>query len=328
MKPSVTFLLLTLATLTACGLLGSNGENNRPDIPGKIVFAGEDGDGTSQIYTMNADGAGLRQLTSFPPDGGAADPAWSPDGQRIVFSNFTGATSLGPYLYVMGADGSNMRPLKKRQSESMTALVGSAPAWSPNGSLIAFEVCTNCELGGSDYEISVVEAAGTDYDPEQIHAATDHPAGDTNPTWSPDGRRIAFVSDRDYVEADTLRFRQDLYLVDADGGNLQRLTETGNATRPKWSPDSKKIAYEWNIQGNEVYVYDLADGQIQKIESGLQFAGNPLWDKEGNRLLIFGRETENTKPEMRLINIESGTIEVLHKITLDKIGTNYDWYHN
>jgi len=130
------------------------------------------------------------------------------------------------------------------------------------------------------------------------------------------------------VDADTLRFRKDLYLIDADGSNLQRLTGTGNVTAPRWSPNGKIIAFEWNIQGNEVFIYDLAGRQIQKIETGFQFAGNPLWNKDGNQLLIFGRVTEQSKPEARLINIESGSVKIIHKITLDKIGRNYDWYND
>ena len=90
-------VLFILAILTSCSLLG-NGDDNRPDIPGKIVFAANDANGNSQIYKMNADGSGLRQLTNFPASGEAIQPSWSPDGQRIVFANFTGATSLGPYL--------------------------------------------------------------------------------------------------------------------------------------------------------------------------------------------------------------------------------------
>jgi len=326
MKPLVTTFLISFLAFTSCSLFG--GGDPGPNIPGKIVFSAKDDEGTSQIYTMKANGTDVKQLTHFGPDGGAADPAWSPDGQRIVFANYTGATTLGPYLYVMDTDGGNMRPLKRMQRESPKALIGSAPAWSPDGTKIAYQVCTNCERGGEDYEIVVVDAAGETYDPNQVHAVTDHPASDTNPAWSPDGSRIAFVSDRDYVEADTMRYRTDLYIVDADGSNLTRLTQTGNATRPTWNPNGKTIAYEWNRQGNNVYLVDISTGNITTIHSGLQFSGYPMWNRDGSKLLVSGRETDKSKPEMRLLKIKDNNADILQKIELDEqaIGRDYDWY--
>ncbi|WP_170864234.1 TolB family protein [Fodinibius roseus] len=289
MKQAV-FISLLLAFIS-CGVMGSG--DDRPDIPGKIVFSAKDGEGTSQIYTMNADGSDLEQLTHFGPEGGATDPAWSPDGKLIVFENYTGATTLGPYLYVMDSDGTNMRPLKKRQRESISALIGSAPAWSPDGTNIAYQVCTNCELGGRDYEIVVVEVAGKDYDPDQIHAITDHPASDMKPTWSPDGQRIAFVSDRDYVDADTLRFRKDLYVVDTDGSNQRRMTETGFARDPVWNPDSNTIGFRSSSSSLGLFLVSVQSGVIFKVEEDFSTSIQlfPVaWCPDGQKLLITARD--------------------------------------
>lgn len=290
MKVLISFIFTSLIMLTACGLLGSDDE---PGIPGTIVFSADDEAGTPQIYTMNADGSGVRQLTRFPVEGGGTQPAWSPDGERIVFANFTGATTLGPYLWVMDADGSNMRPLKRRQSESIEALVGSAPVWSPDGKEIAFQVCTNCELGGNDYEISVVEVAGVDYDPDQVQAVTDHPASDTHPTWSPDGSRIAFVSNRDYVNADTLRFRKDLYVINVDGSGLKRLTNSGNTDIPSWQPKGHFIAYAWQHEDSDIFLYDLNSESTRKL-TDLKYVGRPMWSEDGLHLLIPGTTNNDT----------------------------------
>jgi len=319
MKDLITILFI-IAILTSCSLFGGGGDS-RPDIPGKIVFSAKDEAGTSQIFTMKANGSDVKQLTHFEVSEGAYQPSWSPDGQQILFSSFKSGSSIGPALWVIDADGSNPHLLYKVEGSSR-ALEGNHARWSPDGTKVAFDLCLNCQIRTNN-DIYLFDTQS-----KQVTQLTQDSASDTNPAWSPDGQRIAFASDRDYVDADTLRFRKDLYLIDAAGSNLQRLTGTGNVTAPRWSPNGKIIAFEWNIQGNEVFIYDLAGRQIQKIETGFQFAGNPLWNKDGNQLLIFGRVTEQSKPEARLINIESGSVKIIHKITLDKIGRNYDWYND
>ena len=320
-------LLLISVYLGGCSLLGTNG--HKSVIPGKIVFSTTDKNGTYQIFTMNADGSNRKQLTHFPSDGGAGEPAWSPDGKQIVFANYTGATTLGSYLYVMNADGSNMQPLKKLQNKSPKYLIGSDPTWSPDGTKIAYEVCLDCEAFGGNYEIMTVEIAGEEYDSTQVRQLTHNMASDESPTWSPDGKKIVFSSDRDYYTADTLRWRKDLYMVNADSTDLQRLTRTGNATLPKWCPDGSRIAYEWDIKGNKAFLYSIGSHQISMLKTGFEFAGNPLWNKQGNQLLVGGRETNQSKPELRLMNIKNDTTKILKTVTLSKNSTpvgGFDWY--
>ncbi len=324
-KKLFSFLMIS-GFLTGCGLLGIGG--HKSSIPGKIVFSAPDKAGTDQIFIMNADGSHRKQLTHFPTDGGAGEPAWSPDGKQIVFVNYY-ATTLGPYLYVMNADGSNMHGLKKMPVESPTYLWGTDPVWSPDGSKIAYDVCLDCERGGGNYEIMTVEVAGGEYDSTQVHRLTHNPVSDEAPSWSPDDKKIVFSSDRDYYTADTMRWRRDLYMVNADGTGLQRLTKTGNATQPEWSPDGTRIAYEWNIYGNKVFLYKFEAGQIIRLETGLEFAGNPLWNKQGNQLLVGGRETDSSQPEVRWISIENDSTRVLKTVSFNSnfvpVGP-VDWY--
>ena len=162
-----------------------------------------------------------------------------------------------------------------------------------------------------------------------MHRLTRNPASDEAPSWSPDGKKIVFSSDRDYYTADTMRWRRDLYMVNADGTGLQRLTKTGNATQPEWSPDGTRIAYEWNIYGNKVFLYKFEAGQIIRLETGLEFAGNPLWNKQGNQLLVGGRETDSSQPEVRWISIENDSTRVLKTVSFNSnfvpVGP-VDWY--
>lgn len=119
-------------------------------------------------------------------------------------------------------------------------------------------------------------------------------------------------------------------MINVDGTGLQRLTETGYVTQPDWSPVGNIIAYEWNIRGNEVYLFNIGSGSTHKLETGLAFTGRALWNNKGTKLLVSGRKTENSQPEIRLLNIEKAIPEVLQTITLNEnmISTSYDWYNN
>lgn len=180
---------------------------------GTMIAYEDDRDGGSpSIYVMDADGGNPRRLTYT--QSGDYRPSWSPDGRYILFtSNRDGGTTLR----VIGADGSGERSLVDADSE----LYDQYAAWSPDGARIAFE-------GGRDgaqfVDIYLINADGSG---EQRLTFGD---GDNNqPAWSPDGRQIAFTSDRDGV--------QNIFIMDADGGNLRRLTDTAhNESFAAWHP--------------------------------------------------------------------------------------------
>src|SRR5712691_3781432 len=102
----------------AAGLLlalaGGSAEAGFPGRNGRLAFASERGGSALGIFTMGADGRGLRRLTGRPPFG--VDPAWSPDGRRIAFDRIAGGT---PAVYVASATGGPARRLA----------AGGEPAW-------------------------------------------------------------------------------------------------------------------------------------------------------------------------------------------------------
>lgn len=231
-----------------------HGPSWSPDGEQIMFHADSDGDGFSELYLMRWDGANQHLLAEKPgsvwraswsPDGaqivymfGYQDirimdmagltelplvvgfsPMWSPDGERIAFYDDPDGRLSGD-VYVVGRDGRGRRNLTAHPANDW------APAWSSDGHWLAF---TSTRDGSA--EIYLMDATCAD---ETIHVCrdsvrrlTEHPANDSAPTFSPDGRHIAFVSDRDG--------RGEVYIVAAEGGVPRRVTY-GGGQFPVWRP--------------------------------------------------------------------------------------------
>ncbi len=234
----------------------------------KIAIESERDDGG--IFVMNADGTGVRNLTSA---GGS--PAWSPDGRKIAFDIYGVPPNFDSYIYVMNADGGGVTLLR----------TGESPAWSPDGARIAFT--SNCPaiyniLGSC--QISVMDPDGTD-----VTSLTYHPAGDFDAAWAPDGRKIAFVSRRDG--------NLNIHVMNADGRAVTRLTNhSAHDWSPAWSPDGRHIAFVSDRDGNsEVYVMN-ADGRgVTRLTNHSADDRSPAWSPDGRKIAFTSDRDGNSE---------------------------------
>lgn len=197
-----------------------------------------------EIWSMNADGTDQRNLSNAPqPD---IHPGWAPDGSKIAFATDRDEVH-GFYsdfdIWLMNPDGTGQESFTSNLIEDIQDV---APAWSPDGTRIAFAH-------------GVVEARGIyviDVATKTTQVLTSGTDRDDNPSWSPDGSKLAFDSRR--------TGDGDIYVMNADGSGLAQLT--GGPLRdadPAWSPDGTKIVFtRGSGDGGDIYVMN-ADGSQQ-----------------------------------------------------------------
>ena len=203
----------------------------------RIAFE-SDRDGTLEIYSMMVDGSDLTRLTFSNPDEGFinVEPVWSPDGSRIAFASNRAGNA---HIYVMNADGSGVQRLSD--------VPGQGPEWSPDGARVAF---TSIDEAGN-FDVYTVDADGSN-----LTRLTRTPAVDAEPSFSPDGTRIAFRSERDG--------NPEIYVMNADGSSPVRLTNNlAEDGEPAWSPDGTRITFRsFRDATDDIYVM-FEDGSSQ-----------------------------------------------------------------
>jgi Tol biopolymer transport system component len=194
----------------------------------RIAFVSVRG-ATSDIYVMRADGTNVRRVTR----GGGHDlyPAWSPDGARIAFASNRG--TVEQKIYVVGADGRNLRALTRTPGYVQDTL----PRFSPDGKHIVFASNRIAYWNFEVFRMRASDGGGVKRLTFWGSGADGAPGDDTAPAYSPDGRRIVFVSDRGGGYA--------IWTMNAEGRGLREIIRHRglNHSFPRFSPDGRRIAY-------------------------------------------------------------------------------------
>jgi Tol biopolymer transport system component len=171
-----------------------------------------------QIRVINADGTGDTELWTAPPNESADDPAWSPDGSLVAFDYRKSQVGCddegGSCLYfplpgeimTVNADGTGLTNLTNTPNDDERS-----PAWSPNGSKIAFSN-------------GVIEVMNADGSGRHAIAPPGSEFGVSQPTWSPDGTKIAYTKYIEYSFTEPGKY--DLFVINQDGTGVVRLTDT------------------------------------------------------------------------------------------------------
>lgn len=243
----------------------------------KIVFTSDEG-----LYFINVDGTNLTKIIDTPNF--ETNPVWSPNHLKVAFISQNLGNQKLYNLMVVNIDGSNLITIANDLGEIDFY---SSFSWSPNGQKLVFSYPAN-----GSREIFTVNSDGSNLT-QVTHLSTPPYSPPVQPSWSPDGEMIAFVT-------------FDLQAIKSDGTGLTKLIDKekiGSSAlhAPKWSPDGTYIACQ-SLGGN-VYLINLIDNQVKDL-TGERTAGNFAWSPKGNQLAYFVVDGNGTL-NIETINIDS-----------------------
>jgi Tol biopolymer transport system component len=268
--------LLVVASVVALGLVGALRHRPIGEGLGRSGLIGFDSGG--HIAVANPDGTGRRQLT-FGTDTDI-EPSFSPDGARIAYLSLDPVANA-VQLVVMDADGrdrTTVATMPARVLASGPSVGYLRVSWSHDGQWLAY-----ASIANGSAQVFVARADGT------TGATPIGPLGldGQDPTWSPDGTRIAFRGGHFNNE-------RGIYVIGADGSGLRLLTPQTNETvifssqfsRPAWSPRGNLIAYS-NLstsRPSHIFVVGTDGGLPRDLSTTGDDDWAPAWSPDGTRI--------------------------------------------
>lgn len=236
----------------------------------KVAFIwDQDGANNPAVYVRGPDDDEPRKVSEGHFE--HSSPAWSPDGRYLAYIRYE-ASSLS--LVVAPERGGSERRIV-RLYRSRYGMNCRHLDWSPDGARLVVDDKESSAQAFGLFLVDVATGART-----RITRPEDGIIGDADPRFSPDGRRVAFVRVAD-------RFRQELWTVDVNGGNLRRLTNANRViSGHDWSPDGRRIFFGSNRRREfEIWAVNVDTGNIQGTNVS---SSNPLQlcvGRSGGRLV-------------------------------------------
>ena len=259
---------LIIIFIVGCLLFNRPFDSHAQSSADQIVYSVQTTSGGSDLYLMNADGSGTRQLTH---NGASSSPTWSPRHRQIAYTSRQNDVTN---IYVMNADGSGTQQITRDAGTN-----NDSPSWSPDSQQIAF-----VSNGSGKSDVWAVSANGG-----KAHQLTrDATAESVTPAWSPNGQHIAYATSRDG--------HFEIYLMTNDGSTPNRLTTSdGDSDSPAWSPDGQHIAYVLTQNGgSSILTIGVTGGQPSQVYEVLDgFIGTLSWSPDGQSIAFM--VTDNKK---------------------------------
>ena len=302
--PAVIGTVLLASLVAAAGNATAPGEN------GRMVFTADAGK-HSQLFTIEPDGRGLKQVTRFKDGSDSGNANWSPDGKRIVFER--GGPSEHAGVFTMSANGGDLRSLTRNTA---LAHFEGGPAYSRDGKWIVFSLEVHNPKAPKRYysELMVMRADGTgrrQVGPKLTQAGGAYIYGEHS-QFSPDGKRIVFIKQNPS--------RRAVFVVNVNGSGMKQVTpwSLGVDDRVDWSPDGSLILFSSDTGHSPVNVYTVRpDGtnitQITHSQDGNDSADS--WSPDGKQIMLV-RGAGGTR-SLYVINADgTGMRQVTHGLNV------------
>ena len=229
----------------------------------KISFA-SNRDGNFEIYVMNADGSNQKRLTNNKAND--MPLAWSPDGKYIailsnrddvIVDSNRGITKSE--IYIMNVDGSNQMRLTNDLDLYHTI------SWSPDGK--SFVICSTPRAASGAYYFDEIYISLV----SRKEILTQSTSNNCDPDWSPDGKHVAFVSNRDG--------QSNIYIMNIDGTDQSALTDDSSYNiDPSWARNGQYIVFASRRDGNyDIYVMNTDGTKIIQLTNDPADDYMPTW---------------------------------------------------
>jgi Tol biopolymer transport system component len=293
-KPAMT-LALVICGLVAVTTLTAPLWAARPPAAAKGIVFQAKVHGAYQLFRIDSDGGGLRQITHIRVPGssipGVEQPAWSPDARTIVFDSDLHRTAHRIVnLFTIGPGGDGLHEISLAAGG-----LAVAPAYSPDGKLISYEWDADAEPGHRQ-GIDVAHADGSRV--ARLTELDSDVAVDGRPAWSPNGKWVAFTRIRGSGKGVIVK-------VERDGGGRVVLTPPRlDANNAAWSPDGRRIAFNsanTSVPGVSANVYVTnADGtslhRLTHYAGGSRNAYMCDWSPDGKHIVFHVRGADASGP--------------------------------